>query len=175
MELEVKVLAYQNFIKELSDKQSDFIYHNSGAEYASIVFSNIFRTANRIVRMHSRALSPKVTDLDTYLMELNGYLSRGGELKIILEDEMDPDSNISKILNNPVYKNQINILSNKGSIFHMKTNDIEIPVHIATADGRMYRVEKDIENHLAFGSFNDKTITEHIEELFDNKYLHLSA
>ena len=80
-EEKTELMLYAEFIHELADSNSDVIYRNAGPGHASVVFSNIFRTAKFNIRIYSKGLGHKVTNNTDYLSELEAFLVRGGKLK----------------------------------------------------------------------------------------------
>ncbi|WP_297093994.1 hypothetical protein [uncultured Draconibacterium sp.] len=165
----IELMLYAEYIRELADNNSADIFHNAGAQYASIVFANIFRKAKYHVRIYSKAMNQKVTANKDYLKELRGFLDRGGKLSVMVEDVIDPQGKLSTLLG--YYPDNVKIKPNVGQVFNYKDKSGETyPVHFATADGQMFRVENDVNGHKARGSFNQVDDSKKLETLFDKVF-----
>ncbi len=165
-----EIELYSDYVRNLADKKSNEIYRNSGALHASVVFSNMFRTSEKQIRIFSRSLGHKVTSNEEYLQELKNYLERGGILSVMLEECVDESSDGIRSLFK-LFREQVKIKTGVGKKFAYKQEDGDmISIHFATADSRIYRVEFDTNGHKARGSFNQKEDTEKLEAIFDQAF-----
>lgn len=163
--------SYQIFVKDLADKKSELLFNNSGSAHASIVMSNIFRTAENEVLIFSGSLCSDITNNNEYLESLKAFLNRNGKLKVILETELDHKSELSSIFEGCNSSN-IEIKNNATSI--IKGNNFP---HFAVADSKSCRLEpheSGTHKHSAICCFNNKKIGMHLSTFFDNLFSALS-
>ena len=157
---------YKAYINQLASSKSTDSFVNSGADHASVVLSTLFKHANKTVYLFSGNLNGAVSDDKEYRNELLKFLTRGGELKILLESyNEDLEPKIFKILR--LAKNlgfKVQIKKHRATMHDSNSNK---KIHFAVSDTNAYRLENDTVKYLATGSFNDSENAEYLIKIFD--------
>ena len=168
---------YKNAVKYYADEKKDYLFHNQGSVHAKIIFENIFRTASDHIRIAANNLWNKdVVNTPEYLTALESFLDKPNtKLDILLINEppinevrQECESNIYKMLfEHRAYRaGRIQIHCGNGKSFKRKDKVI----HFCTADGRMYRLESDVEQRSATCNFNDAEQTTILDINFDRNF-----
>lgn len=165
---------YRRAVEYLASQKMDFDIHNEGDEYAKVVFSNLFINARKTVRIAANTMRNNVVDSQEYQDALDSFLGREGtSLQIIISQLPDnaledSTSNIYRRLSlNPAYSaGRIHIKNANRPLFMMHDK----PVNFCVADGKMYRVENDIEKRTALCNFGNSRRAVFLEDVFDRGY-----
>lgn len=157
------LVKYRKGIEYLADNRESEVYLNEGDEHAKIVFSNLFRIAVSKVRIFAESLSSDVTDSDQYIESLCLFLSKGGNLDILLEREPSPGRILFEKLAD--FQDQVNVKITK---YRPKLGHIE--VNFCTVDDYAYRMETDKSKKKAYGSFFDRKTTKSFNTDFETMF-----
>lgn len=159
---------YAQAVAELATNKKSNLMHNEGNEHALIIFSNIFKTAEKYVKIVAKdLLNYEVANRCDYIDSLKGFLSRKGTRLEILLSNFDRTAArqtplFSMLAESAAYKeNRISIKSLGGRTFHTKEGD---EIHFCIADDRMFRLETDVKARKALCNFND---VDQVRELND--------
>lgn len=151
--------AYQLAIENLAATRNTAKFDNKGSIHASIVFGNMFKTAETDVKIYTGSLSGEVSDLKYYQDNMKSLLQRDIPVSIIFQNEPNWNScTLSLFKEYP--KNNISL---------WRLNDASngfFPNHFAIADKRMYRFETSTENFMATCSFNNPLVAEKLDTVF---------
>lgn len=155
---------YKKEIFDLARRKSDQIFYNSSEKHAAIVHQAIAANAQKYICIYSSCLCTEISNNDEYCKYMDEFLSKDKErfVHIILTDYSCDLTRmpIAKVLRK--YPKQVVIKEFGGSVVH---NEKEI--HFTIADDCMFRLETDIEKHLAYGNFNAPVNVETLKGLFD--------
>lgn len=171
----VELKEYVEYIRGLAQNNKDVVFYNSGEHHAALVMSTIFDNS-KDVRIYAGCFSGEISGQDEYRNSLENFLGRGGKLKVLLEknklEERKEEPKIFDILRfySIVKPGSVQIKKHSNLLVKQdKTkNGEEInEVHFTVADGKMYRVEDNINSFSAFGNFNDKKFSEDLIAIFD--------
>lgn len=161
-----KIQDYIDFVEALATEGENKIFFNSGPLHAAAVMSTIFKHANKNVKIFAGDFSGAVSNREIYLSQLNNYLARPDtNLEIILQN----DSNIhkSKIFDVLRGKRNVKLTQSPFKVTRRVLED-DVPVHFTVADGKMFRIETDVDNFYAECNFNDVEKASQLTSLFDN-------
>jgi hypothetical protein len=154
---------YHKQIFQLAKDKKDEIFFNSSKEHASIVHQAIMKYATDYVYIYSSSLCTEISNNSIYCDYVDDFLGKNANhlIKIVLTnyDESFLTKPLALILNK--YNKQVEIKSFKGKIFH---NGKEI--HFTVSDDCAFRLETDIEKHMAYGNFNGKAQAMNLKNLF---------
>ena len=167
---------YRTAVKDYAARGEDYLFHNEGDEHALIIFSNIFRNANEIIRIAANKLCNKeVVNQSEYISSLESFLNKkDSKLNILLTDcptaeDVQGENCLYKMLfNHPAYKEgRIIIKTGKGKSFHDREGNV---IHFCMGDNKMYRIENDIVGRKAVANFGDETTTKVLNKSFDDAF-----
>lgn len=168
-------LNYKSYLDRLMENKSGELFTNAGDEHAAILMGKLFsHTSPKFekVRMFCEGFKSDLIMREPYHTALSDFLTRGGVLEVLVEDN---ESANEKSLQ------YINQLKEKGASITFKkiTDDdkraafLEIPHYNFSVFGEeMFRFEYDPKDKKALASFNDigrtKALIEHFDSLFEN-------
>ncbi len=165
--------SYKTYIENLAENKDGMVFQNASPEHACIVMSTIFKSSEKHLRILAGTLNGKVSNNENpnlkkdYLDSLMKFIEvKKGTLHILLE-RVDSDflqSELYSKLNfySILYPDRI-ILKKIDEDY----NDSDPKFHFTVGDDRMFRFEKDIENHTAIGSFNNPDSASKLIDFFD--------
>lgn len=164
------LLEYRKYVHFLSENNENRIFLNSDDEKAIVVFSELFDKAQKSLRIFAGCLSNKVSNSSEYISGISNFISRGGEVKILLNKyskEKAVDSDLLKRL--AFYQTEgkpvtVQICNDKPYL----SNDPEKKeVHFTVADSQAYRIETDIEFRKSICNMNDEIMGSKLVTFFD--------
>lgn len=151
-----EIIIYTDTLNNLSNSKSDPLFSNSSPIHASIVFANIFRTAENYVNIFTQNLDARI--FGKYCLGyLEDFLSIGGVLSVVVCEAPNKESPVLKLIEKYHRKTPQNIsigIATSISIEKIKYLNNGILCNFCFADDRMYRKEFDVNRCLALGSFN---------------------
>ena len=163
---------YKTEIFALAEGKQNKIFYNSSEQHAEIVHQAIVKTAEDYICIFSGSLCTEISNNDYYCDLMDHFLAGGiGRfVRIVLTEYTDEFKSrpLSKIFRK--YKEQVEIRRFQGTV--RKNGN---PVHFAFADDRMFRLETDIVNHMAFGNFNSPDQVTYLKGIFDNVFQRSNA
>lgn len=158
---------YKKAIFALAEERKDQLFYNSSELHAEIVHQAIAKTAERYICILSGSLCTEISNNERYCELMNEFLSKDASRKvqIILTDYQE--SFLLKSLNIVFqkYRKQVDVRRFNGSV---RRNNL--PVHFTFADDRMFRLETDIEKHMAFGNFNSPEQVMSLKNVFNDVF-----
>lgn len=158
---------YKNEILALAVNKTNQIFYNSSEAHAEIVHQAIVKTAENYICIFSGSLCTEISNNTQYCELMDQFLAGNPQrrVRIVLTDFN------SYFKNRPLFdvfrkhKEQVEMRSFQGSVRRNGN-----PVHFAFADDRMFRLETDIEKHMAFGNFNSPEQVKSLKSVFDNVF-----
>ncbi len=143
---------YALYVQAIADGTIADLFTNSGVEHAKIVLATIFDRSKTDLRVFAKSLTSEVAKSDLYIDSLISFLAKGGQLKILVEQ--------NKLIENPnlydafkFFKEKVIIKTTPKKFINSKT---QAPIHFTIGDDSIYRLEKDIIEFKAIGSFKAK-------------------
>ena len=160
-----ELTQYENWINDLAASDSSTLVFNDGHEHAAILFGTIFRTAKKRICIYCDNMCGIVTGTTDYYNALAECKKRGVKVNVLL-NSLETD-----VLRQPVFnlidkQNEVKLVpAGKEDYIQTKLNNLN--VHFTVADGKIYRIEYDIENFKAIASFNDEKMGDTLTNVFD--------
>lgn len=163
----LKSSVYAEEIFELAEGKKDEMFYNSSAEHAVIVHQALMKTAERYVCIYSSSMCSEISNNPDYCYYMKSFLegSKDRKINILLTDYSNDfwNKEVGKLLSR--YPQQVSIKKYDGTVYYKDS-----PVHFTVTDDRAYRLETDIENHMAFGNFNSEEQARALKEVFDKMF-----
>lgn len=159
--------VYAEEIFELAKGKKDELFYNSSAEHAVIVHQALMKTADKYVCIYSSSMCTEISNNHDYCNYIEAFLKgrKDRKINILLTDYTNDfwNKEVGKILSK--YPQQVSVKKYDGTVYYKDT-----PVHFTVTDDRAYRLETDIENHMAFGNFNSEEQAGTLKEVFDKMF-----
>lgn len=168
---------YHERLQETAQNRRDTLISNDGVEKAAVLLSTIFDNANDHVNIFASSLRSELTDYDIYRDALDDCISRGVKVRVLLGDQDARDKSKTRIYLEELSKKEgsnVELRSGNQYVVDMEEH-IHDDAHFTTADGRMYRIEYDIDNFKAVASFDSKALVEVFDSAFDAVWNGMSA
>lgn len=168
---------YEQEVEKDAKNRSDYLFHNEGDKHALIICSNIFKYAEKEIRIAANQLyNDEVVNTDKYIKSMEQFLNRPeSSLKILIRkapqvgNVMRDNTFYGMIFDHPAYREgRVEIRHGRGSCFAGADGK---PVNFCTADDIMYRFEDDIVKRTATANFGDSEMAIHLREQFDKIYV----
>lgn len=158
---------YKQEIFQLAKEKADQIFYNSSEEHAAIVHQAIAQTAEKYISILSCSLCSEISNNGNYCSSIDAFLSNNQShlIRVILTDydEEFLSKPIAMVLKK--YPSQVQVRLFGGRV----TKDGK-PVHFTFADDRMFRIETDIDKHMAYGNFNSPKQVQILNTAFNNVF-----
>ena len=159
--------SYKEEIFDLAKGKKEQLFYNSSEQHAQIVHQAIAQTAEKYICILSASLCSEISNNDTYCNSIRAFLSKDPSrmIKIVLTDydEQFQGKQLATVLR--LYASQVDVRQFSGSV--RKEGH---PIHFTFADDRMFRLETDIVNHMAYGSFNLPDQVKGLKTVFDQVF-----
>lgn len=161
---------YKFFVSNLADNSINRIFLNSDKEHALVVLANLFRHANKEIRIFAANLCENIGDEPEYIEAISEFIEREGHVRILLNkynEDLLKKSNLFKRLAYYVYYGS-DVIVKTTSIRPFLSKDPEKKeVHFTVMDETGYRIETDIENRTAECNFNSPVMAKGMVNFFD--------
>lgn len=165
---------YKNYIADLAESKSSDIFYNSSPDHAAIVMGTIFNNSKSGLRIFAGNMCSEVSTNDYYLDNLSKYLEQGGSVKVLLNDHKENffQTKVFELLSFHSFINpaSVSVKTYSGKV-KLTKNDSEVHFTIGSSNSddtvQMYRLEDDIVNYIAYGSFNDSITSTILKTIFD--------
>jgi len=160
--------GYRESIKRLAKERRNEIVYNSNAEHAVILLSELIKNAERYVHIVCKDMNREVMDAPEYIDAVRKFLSEANhKMKVLITD-------YNSKLNNELKGRDI------ANIFIENRDKVEVkylssgkilgnngrPINWTVSDDRSFRLERDIDNQIAFGNFYDPDLAEKYNSIF---------
>lgn len=164
---------YRNTVSSLANSKSDFKFHNSGSNHATIVITQIFRSAADNIKIFASDLSVSVSQNPEYITALDKYLSSGKKLQLLLEKLPTNKSSLAyDIISKRVNDNpniEIKQIDSDGLQYFKKSFN-NANYHFVIGDSQMYRLETNTDSFSSICSFNDIQTASKLVEVFNKVF-----
>lgn len=156
--------VYANDIFRMAAGKEDKMFYNSSTAHASIVHQALAKYATDYIDIFSSSMCTEISNNKDYCKYIENYLEGGKErkIRIILTDYSERFNETKIGLLFAKYPGQVSIKSYKGKVIYKDS-----PAHFTVSDDRAFRLETDIERHMAFGNFNSPEQARALKETFD--------
>jgi len=165
--IEEKRSVYAEEIFKLARERKNEVFYNSSAEHATIVHQALMKNAENYVYIFSSGMCTEISNNEAYCETVRDFLSKekARKIKILLTDYSNEFQQmpIARLL--AEYPLQVTIKKYAGNVYYKNS-----PVHFTVTDDRAFRLETDIENHMAFGNFNSPTQAVVLKDLFEKTF-----
>tara|TARA_R110002050_G_scaffold4573_5_gene22187 strand:- start:1952 stop:2527 length:576 start_codon:yes stop_codon:yes gene_type:complete len=177
-----KLIEYSNALDNLARIKSTDIFPNKNHQHAAIVLSKMLKYSKNSFVLFDDDLKGDIVkhdEIESFRDSVIDFISRGGNLKVVISDKSpDDDPSLKNFLNLliKVFPNQVELKlatsefkSSMRKIFNEKIN-------FAIGDNNKYRLElfgnnaTDSRTRAARGSFNNKEVSSKLLEAFNSKY-----
>ena len=163
-----KSSVYAEEIFKLAEEKKNEIFYNSSAEHAIIVHQALMKTAEKYVCIFCSSMCSEISNNAEYLAYVRSFLdgSKDRQIRILLTDYTDDfwQMPIAKQFTN--YSLQVQVKKYDGIVYYK-----DAPAHFTVVDDRAFRLETDIEKHMAFGNFNSEGQASALKEVFDKMFV----
>lgn len=158
---------YANHIFDLAMNRKDEVFYNSNAEHASIVHQALVKYAQDYIDIFCGCMCTEISNNDQYCKMVEEYLNKDKSyrINIILTDYSKEflDKPIAKLLSK--YPTQVTVKQYDGQLMYK-----EHPAHFTVTSDRAFRLETDIDNHMAFGNFNSPKQAQALRKVFEKVF-----
>lgn len=161
---------YYRFVKELSEKNENYVFFNSDEGKMLSVFSVMFQGASKEFRIFAGSLCNETTDSKSYIEAVSDFLERGGKLRILLNNYNEKkafQSDLFRRLYYYVTKGKTVKIRTTNEKPYITSGDDRINVHFSVGDEKSYRIEQDIEKRTAVCNMNGESQAKDMARLFD--------
>jgi sensor histidine kinase YesM len=164
MDINIANTIYATDIFKWAESKTDTVFYNSSAEHAAIVHHALVKYSEKYIDIFSSSMCSEISNNSDYCQLIKTFLDRDNTHKInIIFTDYDEDfvqTNIASLL--AKYPFQVTIKRYDGQVMYK-----DRPVHFTVADDRAFRLETDIEKHMAFGNFNSVNQAKALKDTFD--------
>lgn len=158
---------YKGEIFRLAEGQINQMFYNSSPAHAAIVHQAIAKYAQSYIYIFSNSLCTEISNNDIYCQLIDNFLSKDKSrvIRILLTKYS------STLMQKPIfqvlskYSDQVSLKAFNGNIC-IEGKD----VHFTIADDKMFRLETDIENALAYGNFNSPNQVTVLKSMFNKVF-----
>lgn len=157
---------YREAIDILARKSEDFIFDHGGIEKSSIIMSTIFKYAKSCLRIYAGNLNGGISNQENYLNNLNDFIERGGEVKVLIQviNSTSPSKAYQLLDMYSGFNENVKILPTDTELIDPRRHK---SFHFTVGDNKMLRVETDTENYVGYASFNSPEIAKKLSDIFD--------
>lgn len=169
----MKLPEYRALIHQLAETSSTKVFYNQDAQHAEIVLTEIFEKSKEIIRIFAAQLNDDPPVSDDYIRKLSDFIERGGKVRIMLnkyEQQNVLKSELFKRLAFYVLKKEdIQVKETSATVYY--TNDPDKKeLHFTLGDSCIYRIETDVQERMAEGSFNNEVVAKKFIDMFDKLF-----
>ncbi len=170
----VSIEDYNKAVEYLALHKKNFDIQNEGDDYAKVIFSNIFRNANKTIRIAANTLRNTVVDSKEYQDALDVFLAKEGTCLQIIITKLP--ENVNEKVSTNIYRRLMQNPAYRAGRIHIKNADHQMfkigdtPANFCVADGIMYRIENDIVKRTALCNFGNPQKALKYEEIFDKGF-----
>ena len=163
-----KASVYAEDIFRLAEGKTNEIFYNSSAEHAIIVHQALMKTAEKYVCIFSSSMCSEISNNPEYIAYVRAFLEGGKDrsINILLTDYTDDfwRMPIAKLL--AQFPQQVHVKKYDGNAYYK-----DKPAHFTVTDDRAFRLETDIDKHMAFGNFNSVGQASALKSVFDKMFV----
>lgn len=163
-----KTSVYAEKIFSLAQDKKNEIFYNSSAEHAIVVHQALMKTAEKYVCIFSSSMCSEISNNTEYISYVRKFLEGNKDryIRILLTDYTDEflQTKIAKLFAH--YPQQVQVKKYDGNVYYKN-----VPAHFTVTDDRAFRLETDIEKHMAFGNFGSKEQACTLKEVFDKMFI----
>ena len=171
--VKMELSEYKTLIHQLAESGSNKVFYNQDAQHAEIVLTEIFEKSKETIRIFAAQLNDNPPVSDDYVRKLSDFIERGGKVRILLnkyEQQNVLKSELFKRLAFYVLKEKdIQVKKTSATVYY--TNDPDKKeLHFTLGDSFIYRIETDVQERMAEGSFNNDVVAKKFIDMFDKLF-----
>ena len=154
---------YGLHIEELAKNRINQQFSNSHLNNAIAVLTSMARYSEKSLKIYCGNLCTEVSSDEEYLREIQMFLERKGDIKVVLcgdDVERVRETQIWNLFKK--YPERVNVYKTEGKVLYNNQ-----PCHFTVSDGRAYRLETDTQTKKAFGNFSNDESALCLEQHFD--------
>ncbi len=156
---------YDQFVDRLAKERDGRTISNSSDMHALSILRGVFSHAKKYVKLFSGSLSLNVYNDEKLIDAMKHFVSNEGKVEILIQhpDKLEPSNKFLKELFDLKKTGQV-------KIFEVTENNAlkNAQIHFLVSDDSVYRIEVDIDNIKAIGSFNDEPRAAELKAAFDS-------
>lgn len=164
---------YINYVIALARGKDNSVFLSNDDAQAITVLSNIFKNADKEVRILAGSLCSKIANDPEYISSLSDFIERNGKVMILLNKFNENEAVLCNLYKRLSYYSSIKktiIVKSTDGHAYMSTDTDKKEVHFTIADNNAYRIEFDIENKIAECNFNDTEVVENLKKIYDGVF-----
>lgn len=153
---------YEGFVDECFKNNSDKPFDNSSAEHATVLIKKMFEYGKKEINIYTGCLADGIYGNDELVETAKKYLSAGGKLQIIFQDQLSKSSIEDKKF--------VQACRGSNVVFYQLQQQYHNTVgnHFSTMDGKAFRLETDKDKKLAIASANNEEQCKIFNEIYSN-------
>jgi len=161
--MSTNISDYQIMINNVAGSNSKDMIPFFGKEQSAIVMAKLFEKAQKEVCMVVGSFSGEISNEPSYLESMKNAIERKVAFRIIFLNEINEKSEAFNLLEKM-----------KNCSFNIEIREADPSLnnnfHFATADGCMFRLEKDTTHFSGWASFNDEKNTSILQNIFESAF-----
>ncbi len=163
-----EIEEYRRAVEFFAETNSSDIFSNRGKEHATIVLANLFKYSKNNISILAQNLTSELTSRAEYRESLLNFIDKtNGKLKVLITESPDLGSYENSLLEELCRKGiKVKKLEKKNESIQEYIRNINFTV----GDGKMFRIETNLEEKIAECCFNNQKIAEKLEKIFDKLY-----
>lgn len=171
--LKMELNEYRTLIHQLAEDKNEKVFYNQDAQHAEIVLTEIFEHSKEIIRIFAAQLYENPPISDEYIRKLSDFIERGGKVRILLNKYDETNVLKSELFKRLAFydlqKKDIQVKETGATVYY--TNDPDKKeLHFTVGDSSIYRIETDVKDRVAEGSFNNGVIAKKFIDMFDKLF-----
>lgn len=159
--------VYAQHIKAISEMTIlNGHFNNAGINHAKIVLATIFEKAEKELKILAESLTSPVAKSELYIDNIHEFLNKNNKktkVKVLVK-------NNDILKNNPLllklfqeHHHQVDIRIREVDVLDNNKKSI----HFTLADDKIYRLEENIDDFKAYGSFNNSKMNQQLSKIFE--------
>ncbi|MCK5135612.1 MAG: hypothetical protein KAR19_07480 [Bacteroidales bacterium] len=168
-------MNYKTVVERLAESKSDEVIFNHGNDNCIVTLTQLAKSSKKEIRLYTGSLAPEICNNDEYVKAIEGFINSGGKLMIMTEHEPDEKSRLYKLI-----RSYLGRESNEEEVSEITYPKLipmvpkwvqykGKPIHFATGDNSIFRIETDPVKRYARVCFNNEEITGKLIEYFDTE------
>jgi hypothetical protein len=141
-------------------------FNNSGINHAKIVLATIFDKAEKELKILAESLTSPVAKSELYIDNIHEFLNKNNKktkVKVLVKNDEILNNNPLLLKLFKAHNNQVDIRIRDVDVLDNNKKSI----HFTLADDKIYRLEENIVDFKAYGSFNNSNMNQQLSEIFE--------
>lgn len=164
---------YRALIHQLAITSDGKVFYNKDADHAEIVLTELIEHSKNIIRIFAAQLYEDPPISDEYIRKLSDFIENGGVVRILLNSYDPEKAKRSELFKRLAFyisqEKDVKVKYTLSKVYY--TNDPEKnELHFTIGDDKAYRIETNIIDRAAEGSFNNEAVASKFIKEFDNLF-----